>query len=260
MGYALSGFSETRTERLDAPLDSGRVKQRDSFGTGTLSYLETHDVIRTANKIFGFGGWGHEIVELRPIEPCTVTNRDNKTGLQVGYICIVKLTVTGGVPVSGIGYGDAVEYRQSAPITAHELAAKEAESDALKRALKNYGDQFGLALYDKAAAQNGHLTNGSPGGEQAVERQATTRPAAAANLDTFTFPFGKYKGRTIAQVAEENPGYLDWFIGKTDKEEIKDLIREHQNLAELDEVGAVFAGAGTDDDIPFDRSIDGIGG
>ena len=34
----------------------------------------------------------------------------------------------------------------------HESAIKEAESDALKRALKSFGDQFGLSLYDKDKA------------------------------------------------------------------------------------------------------------
>ncbi len=146
-----------QAKMLAAPLDAGRVKRREGRGGGkALSYLETHDVIRAANTIFGFGQWGHEIVELRPLPGIAVT-KDAKAGIHVGYVCIVKLTVAGCVPVSGVGYGDAVEYAQSGPVTAHELAAKEAESDALKRALKNFGDQFGLALYDKAAATAGHV-------------------------------------------------------------------------------------------------------
>lgn len=102
----------------------------------------------------------------------------------------------------------------------------------------------------------------SPGGEQAAERQATTRPAATANAATFTFPFGKYKGKTIAQVADENAGYLTWCLDQTTgKEDIKDLIREYLNLAELDEVGAVTVGAGDayDEGIPFMPTIDGSG-
>jgi DNA recombination protein Rad52 len=164
--------STTMQERLAAPLDAGRVKQREGGNGRSLSFLETHDVIRTANDIFGFGQWGHKIVELRQIGAATVHNRDQKAGWHVGYVCIVELTVQGFVPVSGIGYGDAVEYRESASVTAHELAAKEAESDALKRALKNYGDQFGLALYDKAAGQNGHLDYGNG------DKPAEPRPAA----------------------------------------------------------------------------------
>ena len=144
---------------LAQPLDRAAVKQRDSGRGAKLSYLETHHVIRTANAIFGFGNWGHEVVELRALNAVEVEGREGKKGWHVGYLCIVKLSVEGCQATSGVGYGDATEYRNTAIVTAHELAAKEAESDALKRALKNYGDQFGLALYDKDADRAGHLTS-----------------------------------------------------------------------------------------------------
>ncbi len=150
-------------EKLAQPLDAARIKSRPNGRGGQLSYLETHDVIRAANEIFGFGKWGHEVTELRQLDAVTVHNSDSKAGWCVGYVCVVKLTVDGCVPVSGVGFGDGTEYRESALVTAHELAAKEAESDALKRALKNYGDQFGLALYDKDAAKSGHVTGASTG-------------------------------------------------------------------------------------------------
>jgi len=173
----------TLADRLAAPLDRARVRTRTDGRGGQLAYLETHDVIRAANDIFGFGKWGHEVVDLRPITPVTVHNKSGTAGVSVGYICVVRLTVDGCVPMSGVGFGDAVEYRESAPVTAHELAAKEAESDALKRALKNFGDQFGLALYDKHASQSPHITSknspapsgvasadgGAPGGALAAD-------------------------------------------------------------------------------------------
>jgi DNA repair and recombination protein RAD52 len=39
---------------------------------------------------------------------------------------------------------------------AHESAIKEAETDAMKRALMTFGNPFGLALYDKDKANVGH--------------------------------------------------------------------------------------------------------
>lgn len=30
------------------------------------------------------------------------------------------------------------------------------------------------------------------------------------NVDTFTMPFGKYKGMTLMKIKDENPGYIDW--------------------------------------------------
>jgi DNA recombination protein Rad52 len=183
---------DVNVEKLGEPLDAKRVRQRQGRGGGqALSYLETHDVIRTANDIFGFGKWGHEIVELRPLSTVQVKSSGGKDGFHVGYVCIVKLTVTGCVPVSGVGYGDATEYTQTALVTAHELAAKEAESDALKRALKNYGDQFGLALYDKAAATSGHVATkpavaaaASPAVDAHATAGDTTFKAPAARMPT----------------------------------------------------------------------------
>jgi recombination DNA repair RAD52 pathway protein len=121
-------------------------------------------------------------VELRQLDAQVVHNSDQKAGFCVGYVCVVRLTVEGCVPVSGVGYGDATEYRESAPVTAHELAAKEAESDALKRALKNFGDQFGLALYDKAAASSGHVTTGSNAASAAGSSQRVISEAQRKRL------------------------------------------------------------------------------
>jgi recombination DNA repair RAD52 pathway protein len=53
----------------------------------------------------------------------------------------------GSTEFSDVGFGDAVDYSGST-ISVQELAMKEAVSDAVKRALKNLGDQFGLGLYD----------------------------------------------------------------------------------------------------------------
>ena len=177
-----SPVNATLQQKLSQPLDASRVKSRPNGRGGQLSYLETHDVIRAANDIFGFGKWGHEVVELRQLDAQVVHNSDQKAGFCVGYVCVVRLTVEGCVPVSGVGYGDATEYRESAPVTAHELAAKEAESDALKRALKNYGDQFGLALYDKAAASSGHVTAGSNAASAAGSSQRVISEAQRKRL------------------------------------------------------------------------------
>src|SRR4051812_44964566 len=99
---------QTLAEKLAQPLDRAPIKSRPAGGSKpALSYLETHDVIRTANTIFGFGKWGHEVVDLRPLAAVPIT-KDGKKGTHVGYVCIVRLTVEGCVPMSGVGYGDAV--------------------------------------------------------------------------------------------------------------------------------------------------------
>jgi DNA recombination protein Rad52 len=208
-------------DKLAAPLEASRIKQRAAGGSKpALSYLESHDVIRTANDIFGFGKWGHEVTELRLIEAVTVHNRDQKAGTHVGYVCIVRLTVEGCVPMSGVGYGDATEYRESAAVTAHELAAKEAESDALKRALKNFGDQFGLALYDKQAASSGHVTSDKPkSAQKSAEQKNTAGWPSKAEADALLALVEEKGGgveatRTAMEIAKaDRATFPKWFAG-----------------------------------------------
>lgn len=148
IGYGPSGISEAMKTELDKDLDPARVKTKP--GGGNKSYLAEHDVVRTANRIFGYGRWGTEIVEMVHLGTVQMKNAKGEEGWYTGYRCTVRLTVVGCVPVDGEGYGDAFEKQWSAQITTHELAVKEAESDAIKRAFKKWGDQFGLILYAKA--------------------------------------------------------------------------------------------------------------
>lgn len=156
-------FTEPNYARLSDPIDASNVKQRAGGRGGTLSYIETHQAIRAANDIFGVGGWGYEVVDLTQLGEPEPVKKDDRTGYRVGYRATVRVTVNlksivgpeGGVHVptvsfSDVGYGDGMEYTNSR-ITVHELAVKEAVSDGVKRALKNFGSQFGLDLYDKDA-------------------------------------------------------------------------------------------------------------
>jgi recombination DNA repair RAD52 pathway protein len=65
----------------------------------------------------------------------------------VTYIAKVRVIVN-GIVKEGIGAGHGRGERVPAG-DKHESAVKEAESDARKRALMQFGDQFGLSLYDK---------------------------------------------------------------------------------------------------------------
>ena len=65
----------------------------------------------------------------------------------------------------GAGHGIDTDLGQ-----AHESALKEAETDAIKRALMTFGNAFGLALYDK---QQREVTSGtSSGGDRSSTGQA----------------------------------------------------------------------------------------
>ena len=85
------------------------------------------------------------------IDPLPRSNgREPKPGWGVTYTARVRITVQAGARLplvregTGAGHGIDVDLRQ-----AHESAIKEAETDAMKRALMTFGNPFGLALYEK---------------------------------------------------------------------------------------------------------------
>jgi len=140
-------------EKLNAPLDGSRVRQ---FGSNAgskagLSYLEGHDVIRELNKVFDFQ-WSHRVVSCELMFEKTVQNRSGKEMVLVCYKAQVEISTCGldnpYIHHDGIGTGSSQMYPSNVA-DAHEVAMKEAETDALKRAAMKFGDRFGLALYDK---------------------------------------------------------------------------------------------------------------
>ena len=60
------GLSERQVALLSAPLDRGKVRQRDQ-GRTAVSYLEGWQVISEANRIFGFDGWQRQTIAMRCI-------------------------------------------------------------------------------------------------------------------------------------------------------------------------------------------------
>lgn len=141
-------FTNDQTDLLAGPLNKSHVRQRDQ-GRAQVSYVEGWHVIAEANRIFGFDGWTRETVNIS----CVAENPRKigegkaweKEGFGVTYTAKVKVTA-GGVVREGVGAGHGID---ADPGQAHESAIKEAETDAMKRALMTFGNPFGLALYDK---------------------------------------------------------------------------------------------------------------
>ena len=134
-------FSEQQKEFLSEKLDARHVKQRDQGGR-KLSYIEGWQAISEANRIFGFDGWSRETADIRQAhEPYQNANGN----WVVGYVAKVRITV-GEITRDGSGFGSGIDKDLG---RAHESALKESETDSMKRALMTFGNQFGLALYDK---------------------------------------------------------------------------------------------------------------
>jgi len=124
---------------LNQPIDKANVSERwaDKRKTLKLAYIESWHVIREANRIFDYD-WSSETIKM------DLVHADN---FCVTYIAKVRVIVN-GIVKEGIGAGHGRGERVPAG-DKHESAVKEAESDARKRALMQFGDQFGLSLYDK---------------------------------------------------------------------------------------------------------------
>ena len=137
--YGSMTFTDTQKKTLAEKLDPARVKKNPKG----FDHLEGWEVIQKANEIFGFDGWCRETLEMEYLHQ-PITNKNNN--ICVSYRARVRITV-GDVVREGTGFGNGWSAQET---DAHESAVKEAETDATKRAFMTFGNQFGLALYDKA--------------------------------------------------------------------------------------------------------------
>lgn len=128
---------------LAQPLDPKRVTVGRSGPLNGIKYLEGEDVIRNANRIFGYGQWGFELLS----QPWIVEKGEqgnNATSYEV-WAAHGRLSVSEGGSFADVG----TCVRQGKGSGGLEMAIKGAVTDCVKRCLRNYGDQFGLVLYDK---------------------------------------------------------------------------------------------------------------
>ena len=146
-------FNDQQTKALQSELSSDRIKVRDKANI-KLSYLEGFDIIDTANNIFGYGNWAYTISSLEQVSQEVNANQN----VVICYKAIVKVDVydidhSTMISRQDVGFGSGVARSLA---DAHENSAKEAVTDALKRSLRSFGNQFGNSLYDKSksVAQN----------------------------------------------------------------------------------------------------------
>ena len=134
-------FTKEQTELLKQPINAANVEQREGGFGKPVDYVEGWHVIDEANRIFGFDGWQSETVQLDCVQ---------SDDFCVTYIAKVRVTI-GDVIREGVGAGHGKGKSVNLG-DKHESAVKEAESDARKRALMQFGSQFGLSLYDRTKA------------------------------------------------------------------------------------------------------------
>jgi len=136
-------------EQLLKPINPARV-HKDGRG---FSHLEAWDIRAHLNRVFGFGRWSANVVDLQLVFEETGKSEGR---WNVCYRAMVTLRVDSPegwllATYTEAAAGDATNYPSRAE--AHDQAIKTAESQALKRAAVNLGDQFGLSLYRDGSTQ-----------------------------------------------------------------------------------------------------------
>lgn len=144
---------------LASPLDPANIKERKGFDGTMLKYLDGKYVIKTLNRIFGYGHWGYTVSDIKDMA------LDPETNIPMAVSAVVRLWVEfpgewGRSEFSDTGFGENPQpgywdaekrVRVTKPRTwgGYEMARKGAVTDALKRCAANLGDQFGLSLKGK---------------------------------------------------------------------------------------------------------------
>lgn len=144
-------MSKLNRELLDADIPKDVISQREGGGGKRLDYLQGWYVIDRLNQVIGHGNWSSQVVELTHLGDDKTTNSYGKESFKSYYRAKVSISVRGDgqflTSHEDVGFGDGSDPKEK--FKAHELAMKEAVTDALKRAAKNLGRSMGLALYDK---------------------------------------------------------------------------------------------------------------
>lgn len=195
------GFNERQIALLEEQIDPSNVSERQGAGRMTLSYVEGFYSIQKANEIFGYDGWSYEVVKLDTyVYPHSDVDHPLAAGesVQVRATAQVKVTInptnTTETVVDGLAVGSLLSENvitrmdvghgssKSTGIPDFESAEKEAVTDALKRALRTFGNQFGNSLYDKKVLAA--LKGGGSAPRPAVERTnaSATVPASEKQI------------------------------------------------------------------------------
>ena len=173
-------FNKNQLTNLNQELDLNRIKTREK-GNINLSYIEGFDVIDTANLIFGYGNWSYLISSLTQVSQ----EQNHNQNFVVCYKAVVKLIVkdenhSKSIFRQDVGFGTGTAKTLA---DSHENAGKEAVTDALKRAMRSFGNQFGNSLYDKT--KNHQANNESiPSKPQQTNYRQSSPTSTVTNVTT----------------------------------------------------------------------------
>lgn len=165
--------------------------------------------------------------------------------------CIFKAQVgfyVNAENINWLGTGYAKEKEDSSFINKTSYI-ENCETSAVGRALGMAG--FGI---DVSVASAEEMQN-------ALENQKITKEEAEA----YTLTFGKYKGKTIKEVYKEDKGYIQWWLGNTNDDIIKEMIKlttgleipNEEEQKQRIEMISIILGLVEEKDIDLEKILDG---
>jgi DNA recombination protein Rad52 len=133
--------------KFDTPVPQNVIKRKQG-----ANYVDAHYVITKANELLGHESWSYTVDKFQVTQDEIKQAGTPKTDQHfVSYIAQVSVR-WGDVVRTDVGSGQGINKDVG---LAHESAIKEAATDALKRALRTFGQALGLALYDKSGEHIG---------------------------------------------------------------------------------------------------------
>lgn len=182
-------------EQLDVGLSRSETAQRPGPGGCRLTYIEGWKVIHDANRIFGFNGWSSNIVAL---DVRYVDERNGRFSACVG--ATIRITLRDGCYREDRGGGCADNMRSKGE--AVMKAEKEAVTDGVKRALKNFGMRLGLSLYDRQYVREMNRPNTAKAPTTTTTTLTTPRPGSSGIQKNKTYEKGGINDAYRAQREE----------------------------------------------------------
>ncbi|KAL7270406.1 Cell death protease [Rhizina undulata] len=135
-------FERTST-LLNQNLGPEYLQSRVAHGNKRVLYIAGERVIRIANDVFGYDGWYSVVVH----ENIDFIDSTPEGRYNVGISVTMRVGISNGAFHEDIGYGTADNGKSKG--LAIEKAKKEAVTDGVKRALRNFGEVVGNCIYNK---------------------------------------------------------------------------------------------------------------
>lgn len=225
--YAVDRINSFEPYVWEVPASSsGMFHPKISLGEGGL-IRHTVAVVRFLNYIFGVNEIGNKFTsrERDLMRVAAICHDSFKSGTQADYENNHQTKFNHPLLA-------AESIRKSAGLPQNELELIahiiEAHMGSFKTTNKYYPDvvlpvpkdkyQIFLHLADYLASRKDL--------EMQFESQYMPEPEPLPDINTWKINFGKYKGKTIPELAKEDPGYIHWMREKYMNEPVVSLLKE----------------------------------